>query len=497
MINLGNMNIADLRLGASQVKAVYLGSEQIWSGEEPAPVGDWLCFTAEQTNSTVRLDKSGSPNTVSLETSTDGSNWTDYSWSGSIGDTLTLANVGDKVYMRAKNENLTFSSSGSGYYNFKMTGTIAASGNIQTLLRADGSRTDVPANAYLRLFYQCSSLVTAPQLKATKLNQSSYDAMFCWCTSLKTVPKILATTLGQRSFVYAFQHCRALSSLEVAFTTWTSGATDYWVEDVAASGTFTCPAELSDIRGVNNIPTGWTKASPAPDIFYNEAPTRVWYNDGTSAEYNIVGQATTSNVLSASQIEKIEFGNTVTGITGQIFKDSPNLKYFYTGWNCESLPSRVCNDATTLSSVVIGPSLKTINAEYAFSGAGPITDLVFHDDCQLSNIGSGAFNVAVSCDVLTIKSRASSIYFGHWAFNATPTSYSDRRVVNTFIFDVDVVPTADSQAFSNQEFCRGVAGAYAVVPDNLVAQWKTTSPWSSWASNIISMSEYEAIKNNS
>lgn len=124
----------------------------------------------------------------------------------------------------------------------------------------------------------------------------------------------------------------------------------------------------------------WGGEEPGPDIFYNEAPTRVWYNDGTSAEYNIVGQATASNVLSAGQIEKIEFGNTVTEIVGTIFKNSTNLKYFYTGWNCESLPSRVCNNAPLIS-VVIGPSLKTINSEYAFGGAGPITDLVFHDEC--------------------------------------------------------------------------------------------------------------------
>lgn len=115
----------------------------------------------------------------------------------------------------------------------------------------------------------------------------------------------------------------------------------------------------------------------------------------------------------------------------------------------------------------------------------------------MSNFGSGAFNVAVSCDVLTIKSRASSINFGHWAFNANSLSESNRRFVNTFIFDVDVIPSLTSDAFNNQGFCRGVAGNYAVVPDNLVAQWKTTSPWSNWASNIISMSEYEAIKNNS
>ena len=102
MINLGNIEIADLRLGASQVKAVYLGSEQIWGGEEPVPVGDWLCFTAEEANSTVKLNKVGSPAAISLEYSYDGSSWADYTWSGNTGATLTLATVGAKVYMRAK-----------------------------------------------------------------------------------------------------------------------------------------------------------------------------------------------------------------------------------------------------------------------------------------------------------------------------------------------------------------------------------------------------------
>lgn len=127
-MKIGNIDIVDLRLGASQVKAAYLGSEQIWGGEEPA--ANWLCFTAEQANSTVRLDKVGSSNAVSLETSTDGSTWTDYSWSSNTGDTVTLANIGDKVYMRAKNENSTIGGSASNYYYFVMAGEIAASGNI-------------------------------------------------------------------------------------------------------------------------------------------------------------------------------------------------------------------------------------------------------------------------------------------------------------------------------------------------------------------------------
>ena len=68
-------------------------------------IDDRLCFTAEEANSTLHLDKVGSPNAISLETSMDGNTWTDYSWTNNTGDTLTLANVGDKVYFRAKNEN--------------------------------------------------------------------------------------------------------------------------------------------------------------------------------------------------------------------------------------------------------------------------------------------------------------------------------------------------------------------------------------------------------
>ena len=131
MTSLGNIAMEGLWLGNVQAKSAWLGDKEIWSGEQPGPVaGDWLCFTAVQANSTVRLDKVGAPGVVSLETSTDGVAWADYTWSDSTGGTLTLANDGDKVYMRAKNENQTIGGSNSNCYKFVMTGKIAASGNI-------------------------------------------------------------------------------------------------------------------------------------------------------------------------------------------------------------------------------------------------------------------------------------------------------------------------------------------------------------------------------
>ena len=122
--------------GVASEGTFYYNGDDRTTGESAIPEG-WfvaappLCFTAEEANSTLHLDKVGTPNAISLETSNDeGVTWTDYSLTDSTGDTLTLANIGDKVYMRAKTENKTIGSSNSNYYQFKMTGKIAASGNI-------------------------------------------------------------------------------------------------------------------------------------------------------------------------------------------------------------------------------------------------------------------------------------------------------------------------------------------------------------------------------
>lgn len=100
---------------------------------------------------------------------------------------------------------------------------------------------------------------------------------------------------------------------------------------------------------------------------------------------------------------------------------------------------------------------------------------------------------AISCDELVIKSRANSLDFSDWAM-----STSSAKKVKVFVFDVDVIPTCTASSFlgtfAGQGFVNGESGCYVVVPDSLVTTWKATSPWSNWASKIISMTEYEAIK---
>lgn len=131
MTFLGQNSILDLRLGDSQVQAAYLGNEQIWHREQPA--GDYwgLCFTAEEPGATVSMAKTGTAPSVSLLYSTDASTWDTFT-PGTT--TVTLANVGDKVWLKAvPGGNTAFATDLSNYWRFA-TSKANASGNIMSLL---------------------------------------------------------------------------------------------------------------------------------------------------------------------------------------------------------------------------------------------------------------------------------------------------------------------------------------------------------------------------
>ena len=145
-----------------------INGREVNFGQEPVAC-DALCFTAEEAGSTVKINANGSAPAVNLQTSTDGGSWTPYT----VGNTITLANVGDIVYFKAVGSNEKMASGISDYNNFVMTGTIAASGNVNSLLEEDEetarTMSMVADCCYANLFYQCSSLTQAPELPATTL----------------------------------------------------------------------------------------------------------------------------------------------------------------------------------------------------------------------------------------------------------------------------------------------------------------------------------------
>ena len=173
--------------------SAYEEIPSIWRVWEYDPGLPGLTFTAEEANSTVSMQAVGSAPSVSLEYSRDGSTWNDFI----VGTTtVTLANVGDKMAVRAKTTNSTFSIGLANYNRFSMTGKIAASNSIMYLLKNDGD-LDVISEKYCfrYLFNVCTSLTTAPELPATTLAQGCYTGMFHNCSSLTTAPELPATTL--------------------------------------------------------------------------------------------------------------------------------------------------------------------------------------------------------------------------------------------------------------------------------------------------------------
>ena len=207
MTSIGNIEIQDLFVGSNNALGLYQGPVVVW--EKSSPTANLLCFTAEEVNSTVSMATNGTAPEVSLEYSTDGRTWSPFV----VGTTtVTLANIGDKVYVRATSAgNTGMGTSTTAYNKFVMTGKIGASGNVDTLLDQNGNTT-LTSYCYYSMFSGCSSLTTAPELPATTLASNCYANMFSGCSSLTIAPTLPATTIADYCYYNMFSGCSSLTT---------------------------------------------------------------------------------------------------------------------------------------------------------------------------------------------------------------------------------------------------------------------------------------------
>ena len=220
----------------------------------PEPFGDgFVTFTAQEANSTIKLSRLSTNQT--LEYSTDNLNWNTFNTSV----TITLTNVGDKVYIRGI---LSANNTASDYTQFTMTGRITASGNCNTLWNYEDLNASLKDFCGYCMFQGCTSLTTAPELPATTLTNWCYSAMFQGCTSLTTAPELPATTLADSCYIYMFQDCSNLNYIKCLATDISaSNCTQNWVSGVASTGAFMKHPDISESTwssGVNGIPAGWS-----------------------------------------------------------------------------------------------------------------------------------------------------------------------------------------------------------------------------------------------
>ena len=283
------------------------GSDKPGLPPAPVPTVNYKGLTfISSGNSTVCLAKVGAPDEITLEYSTDESQWNPYT----LGEKISLADGTFLLFRAGEQKNLTFSKGSDSYYHFEISGPVTAQGNIMSLLDRDFS-TPLSTNAFFALFEGCTSLLSAPELPAealayncygrmfkgcsaltyvpdlpatkmeaycynsmfanctslkfapelpaTRLDTGCYHCMFEGCTSLTSAPELPATELVSNCYEFMYKDCRNLRYVIGLFTTEPSKkTTEDWLSGVAASGTFIKSEKATwDVTGVHGIPEGW------------------------------------------------------------------------------------------------------------------------------------------------------------------------------------------------------------------------------------------------
>ena len=219
----------------------------------PTPVAGPLCFEAVGSDITVQygnnygfaggMQQAG----INFQYSTDGKNWTEWVLGETQFDPISIP-VGTKLYLRGNNPNGVYSPNGpaSEHFTFTGSGTINASGNIQSLIDPTMERTDVPDNCYSNMFSDCISLTQAPELPATTLASGCYSSMFRNCTYLTSAPELPATDLDFQCYTDMFNGCTSLSRIKM------NASSGSWGENMFNGCT---SLELVDMTGSTGVPT--------------------------------------------------------------------------------------------------------------------------------------------------------------------------------------------------------------------------------------------------
>ena len=126
--------------------------------------------------------------------------------------------------------------------------------------------TSLATGCYSAMFSCCSALVNAPALPATALAEGCYGNMFDACSSLVAAPDLPALILQNGCYSYMFRDCSSLQTVRCLGTNPTlsddgvepaiEGNVDGWLENTAASGTFSKKNGVTWPAGT--IPSGWS-----------------------------------------------------------------------------------------------------------------------------------------------------------------------------------------------------------------------------------------------
>ena len=89
---------------------------------------------------------------------------------------------------------------------------VACTGDIRTLLDySNYDKVNTSQARFLKLFYNCQALTSAPKLPATDIASDCYNGMFYYCRYLKNAPELPATVLKDQCYQNMFNACVSLT----------------------------------------------------------------------------------------------------------------------------------------------------------------------------------------------------------------------------------------------------------------------------------------------
>lgn len=213
----------------------------IWKQPQPVSADYFYVQDLSGSDNTLTIKKSNnSAPTLEIYTSTDKENWSSMGTTSTSGITATIPANG-KLYLKCTTNTWCTTSRSD---RISASSDFAVGGYITSLLDGDGDFAhtnltqkdtytfyglfygatylvdasqlvfpdSIQTRCYNSMFYNCTSLTTAPVLPATTLAEYCYNGMFSGCTSLTTAPALPATTLANHCYEIMFSSCASLTT---------------------------------------------------------------------------------------------------------------------------------------------------------------------------------------------------------------------------------------------------------------------------------------------
>ncbi len=196
----------------------------------------------------LKVNNNAKPWDGTMYWSTDGRNW-------NVWDGTQINSVGKRLHLRGVGNTRCSWAGGQ----FVINGSnVSCNGNIENLLNWQtveaGNHPSVGEGAFRSMFYNCTALVSAPEMPLRNILKNACYEMFSGCTNLAVAPDLPVASIGESGCFGMFENCTSLIQPPVISAT-------------TLNGTYCCARMFS----------GCTKLRAAPELHAWYLPEKCYY----------------------------------------------------------------------------------------------------------------------------------------------------------------------------------------------------------------------------